>query len=511
MVAQSALPAPGVAELQRLFDLGCYEDVIGSTTSSYPHGDLGRIQLIQARAYLRIDTNDARTQATLLVSPLLETRFKAEALLVLGLGAARGGDTTLARDYLFAAVRISEDTDLLAEIHWAIALSEYLDANYDPSSFAMCAAMRTKNPALIAKGYYLQAFMYYGRSCNADFIRLLIRAAKQFSSVQYPEAETLASISMNLVCIGSELGDTDAVAVGEQMYRSLEESVRLYAGIEEHQHITLRGIAWYQLLQGDTECAAYSFRKASERAPSEAYRVLSLAERAVIAQACNERAWASDILREAQEHYERVDWLKTTVQEPLALTTLAGVWAQKDPDQAKTFADLFVVVQKLQRERQGANYKRYNAMYDMALAKQLASAGETQAAIKLLVSVYDDFTALSFVWRAGEALIELGKLTHDLESVKRGRDQVAKVYPKSLIVADADCYLALAKFTPTERRVISALIGYQSSSSEQVASDLHMAIGTLNKHIAHITEKLGSCSGRKGITSFFEQTGLTTF
>jgi DNA-binding CsgD family transcriptional regulator len=186
------------------------------------------------------------------------------------------------------------------------------------------------------------------------------------------------------------------------------------------------------------------------------------------------------------------------------------VWASKDPERAKTLADLFAVVQNIQRERQGANFKRYAALYDMARAKQLKAAGDLKAAIHLFSTVYDDFTALGFVWRAGEALIELGKLTHDTETVKHGRDQVAQAYPNSLIVKNADFYLLMAKFTPTEKRVITALVSSQCASSDDVASNLSMAIGTLNKHIAHIAEKVGA-SGRKGITALMESANLPSF
>ena len=353
----------------------------------------GELQLVKAVALLRLGRLE-----------------EAEAeLLVARLAAYSGCSPALEADYETTEGLLSysqRDIDAAAS-----ALDRALVVVPSPEQW-----MRPK------REYFFSLGLVRARAC--DFRGLLVRA-KEGLPVQLHwarmalhelDADPLedqwvsAALLSNFALLLVEVGDPSVL---DELTQRVTEAA-WSPGIRLYQFNAVRSLGWLRALAGDHLGAFRDFRVSAELAPSRAWKLHAILDRAFLARELGQAMFAEDELNYAVQLAGELDLQTTADAVPpfTGLLKLAPLAALRDPAEGRA------ILERYQAARskcppiffEGLD-RSWQALELVAEATIARAEGGEQTAVDLFVNALDAFDKLGNRWRAALVSLELAEMT----------------------------------------------------------------------------------------------------
>ncbi len=187
--------------------------------------------------------------------------------------------------------------------------------------------------------------------------------------------------------------------------------------------------AWRDALAGDHVGAYRRFRTAAALAPSDAWRVLALADRAALARELGELLTAADAIGEAEELADRIDWNATSSDERCGLLLLAVLLAPQTPAWAQARLDTFnsIATKGDADAAAPSNDKHQRAAEAYAFGATAAACGRASEAIPLLGEAFELYRERRYDWRAVAVALDLHELNGDAALLAFARKRALRV------------------------------------------------------------------------------------
>ena len=389
-----------------------------------PDGRAGYL-IGSARAYMKARNFDA-----------------AEAMLVSAADALAGADPQ--RQYELAYAR--------ARLNWN-------RREYDPQNEDIALAMRSSDPAIRFLALNLRAWMHAGledyRATMADLVGCLQLYKKDGYRCGL---EDVARTLQATLGFGYELLDFEAEREAEAAFDAMEWSPELAL----YRFLSVRGLAWYAFLRGNSARAQWLFKDSKELAPSSAWKVMAHVDRAYVARLNSNEPWAAEELHEAHRIARALDWHTTRDEERAALITLAVLFAPLDLGHAQRYVSTYIELgaSSLNPGLEASHDPRRNVAHQKYAAGRVqAMLGNTSLAIRTLQEAYEIFAAIDHDFRAAVVAQALYDLTKDERWLENARVHAGK-FPQ--------CALAQILSEPKAQKTDSSVEGL-SPAQRQIA------------------------------------------
>ncbi|MGP6188719.1 MAG: hypothetical protein ACLPSH_01315 [Vulcanimicrobiaceae bacterium] len=176
----------------------------------------------------------------------------------------------------------------------------------------------------------------------------------------------------------------------------------------------VRAVGWLCALGGDHVGAFREFRRSAELAPSTAWRIESILDRAFLARELGQEMFADDELNYAIELAKDVDLspAKGSSVEFTALVKLAELTAKRDPNEGRAILNRFRTARsKCPAILFDGMDRGWQAKELVAEATVARAEGRQQLAIDLFVNAFDAYDKLGSRWRAALVALDLAEMT----------------------------------------------------------------------------------------------------
>ncbi len=400
------------------------------------------------------------------------------------------------------------DPELLAELAYARALWFWIRCDCVHAEQELLATPDQCSARARCRAFMMQSFIEARRERyhrQAFFLRKALRVL-ECAGPDQQDIWLRANVVCLLAMLARDLPLPDVAEVVGSELRTLPWTEDL----RSLRFQTVRALAWWALLQGRNDEAFGLLAEAEELAPSQAWRVMAVLQRAHLSRTMGERYWWKVDLTIAQRLAETVDWAVGGGEEKAALLLLAELCADHDPGRANEYAEAFAGARHSTTPTQLAHADR------RARAFECYAAGLAQRALrdwvgaeKLLHEAFTIFRAVGCDWRAALAATALGELTHDGSWLGLARELIRE-YPQSWIAARlgpdherADSELRRLK--PAQQRVLFAVC--EGLSSREIGRRFKRSHHTINTHLraiyrvfqVHSRSELQAEARRRGI------------
>ena len=257
--------------------------------------------------------------------------------------------------------------------------------------------------------------------------------------------------------------------------------------------IALRAVGLRRALDGDYFNAFRLLKEAAQVAPTPAWRVMSLCDRAYLARALGEERWAEQERNDARELAATIDWRTLVGEERFALCLLAELFAEFDPTLA--------LAQIAQYRKAGKDFdpvlasaddRRVGALESYSLGVVQRALGDRAEAKRLFSYAYDVYAGIGYRWRAGRAARALGELTGDALWNERAKSAL-NFYPRSWLAGSPPAQLmtpipGVASLTTSQSAVYEHLL--RGLSTKDIALALGRSEFTVRNHVKAIFKAL---------------------
>lgn len=200
-----------------------------------------------------------------------------------------------------------------------------------------------------AQAHSLRSWAYGSRGDVAAQVEELLLALDEFDRAREPDTFLRLNALFTLAAFARELPRDDLADRVKSEYEILKPA----SGTTLEYYKLTRLIGWIDAVRGDELAAFRRFRAAAETAPTDHWRVVSMVDRAYLAQATGERAFAHDQLYAAHELAVRISWNDATQEDRMALINLAQLFANQDPAIAQRYLAQFRSLQTPMDPRMG--------------------------------------------------------------------------------------------------------------------------------------------------------------
>jgi DNA-binding CsgD family transcriptional regulator len=298
---------------------------------------------------------------------------------------------------------------------------------------------------------------------------------------QYYRANALYTLT--LLCAELPLGDI------VERVRHVFETLPWTSGLQlEHFHVT-RLLAAVEELLGNELAAFAGFKKAMRLAPSEHWGVLCFLDRALLAKATGEAAFAAEQLQDAHEIAQRLSWNDVSGEERCALLVLADLFANEDAAIAEQYLARFRSLRAsvIPMLSYGTDPRvRGLEAYSQGVAwLRIGDVGEGKAALSEAWEIFEDF---NYAWRAALCALGLFQATGDRRWVHRAAEKI-EPWPRSWIarrIADAanQTPVPLERIPRAKREVLELVrVGRRNS---EIAQALGRSPHTVRNQVAQL-------------------------
>ncbi|MBV8727117.1 MAG: response regulator transcription factor [Candidatus Eremiobacteraeota bacterium] len=332
-------------------------------------------------------------------------------------------------------------------------------------------------------GLFLHSWVDVRRGDAATHARRLLQALNAFEKAPQRDEYRIARALYTLAVVCREMKLPKATS----RLKSAVQCVAWSRGMAlEHYHVT-RQLGWIEALSGNELAAFRLLKQSAALAPSNAWRVLSLLDRAKLARSNGEESFVHDQLQEAQSVATEIKWSETHNEERSALLIFAELFAQADPKIATAYLEKFRSLPSVDGNLAYASDRRVNAFaaYSAGIAhKQL---GNGAIALAALTDAWETFEQYGYGWRSALAAAEVYELTGARTWLTRAQHAIApwadSWIARKIAKLDAE-KLPTARLTFTQRRVYDALL--EGSSTKDIAEKLGRSPNTIRNHIAAV-------------------------
>lgn len=404
------------------------------------------------------------------------------------LGAAYGatGDNESAHRLLERARKALRPPD---ELYYAAlshtALVHRMDGNWTALEPLVAELVDSPYRGYRGRGYMLRGTIAAGKHEDAHGqAREYLRALDEFEAMAQPDMRLRLNTLAVLAMLARELG-LESVA---ERVRNAYGATHPASGTQVQYFKLTRALGWIDALSGNELAAFRRFRQAAELAPNDLRRIQCISDRATLARATGERAFAFDQLYAAHDLASRVSWSEATEEDRFSLLSLAELFGDVDGATTQRYLAQFRSLRTPMDRRTGfANDKRVRALEAYSSGTAMLRLGEPQAAKDLLAEAYEIFSRFDYGWRAALAALSMHKATGDAQWLKAARKAI-KRWPQSWIareLRDADSVSEdEALVTRAQRPILRLLM--EGRRNADIADALGKSPNTVRNHIAEI-------------------------
>lgn len=251
------------------------------------------------------------------------------------------------------------------------------------------------------------------------------------------------------------------------------------------QFQTLKAVGWCHALQGDYFNGLRHLKMAGKIAPSEAWRAMTLLDRAYLARCFGESRWSRDELADADDLLTAVRWRETRDEERVALILAAELFAPVDSGKAASYLARFSELRDAMSPLILSRYdRRLGALADYATGIVDIHFGNRQAATATLRRAWKTYDEIRYDWRAGRVALRLYELTKDNQWLMRAQDKL-KNYRASWLWGEVQGGQPgledLPRLTRAQRRVLQML--YEGKTTKQICEETGRSVFTIQNHI----------------------------
>lgn len=445
------------------------------------------VGLLRSRALMRVGraTDGLRQLLELDVPEVAELAAERGILLGLAFGLTRDYDAGLAELAKARPASVELKADALyfkATIHWMRRENSEAEA-------ALADLLEFQNPNDRGRALILQAWIDLLRQDIEKYVACLVAAMDEFESLgDRADAWHFSRVLDNLAAVCREIKMPD---VTERLRRH-EATFPWTTNLRGTRATMLRAFGWIDALEGNTIAAFREFKEAAALAPSQAWRLLSMLDRAFLAQSTGEQSFADDQLGESIALAESIDWEKVDDWDRVVLLVLAHLVAQSDPAAAVAYLGRFRTLQGTPRSITLSQDVRMGAYMALSGGMARAKLGDATEAESLLTDAWSVFQAFSYEWRAALAAYHLFGITGAAKWHEIAKRHI-RVYPRSwlarLIHANEGVLEIAPRLTPAQRPVFDALC--EGASTIAIANRLGRSPHTIRNHISDIFEIFG--------------------
>jgi len=399
-----------------------------------------------------------------------------------------------ARDMLASAQElVGDDIARAARLGYERSRLHWATRRYDPDSDDMALAMSDPEPFAQFRALALRSWMHAGLENYAAQMRDLLAAFRHFGEAPESCDVTTVAISLHgLLRLAVEVGDHDAMRVGETAYEGIEWT----PDIQDLQFTCVRALAWHAFHQGDSGRAQWLFKDSKELAPTLAWKVMAHTDRAYVARMNRNEAWAAEELALADALACEVEWDATHGEEREALVMLGELFSSADMAQAQRYVTIYSALGKdsLDPTLASAHDRRAIAYEKYAAGRVQGVLGNLKLAKESLEFAYDVFVQIGHPYRAALAAAALFEVTEDLQWLEKARAQAAHFEKSPLFrrLSDLDKVeeqRVLSGLTPMQRQIAIALS--QGADLDELSHKFSRSRFTLEKQIETIFAALG--------------------
>jgi len=445
-----------------------------------------------ALALSRVDLRDGR--AVEVVERLLNLRpqdARARAERDVWLGAAYGvtGDSASAHRLFERALEVLKAPD---ELHYATLFQKahvhWMDRQWRALETHVAQLIDAPLPGYRARGYVLRGWLHAGKHGDAQAqARDYLRALDEFEFMPQPDLRLRANTLLTLATLARELG-LPGVA---QRVRAAYDAMHPASGMRAQYFKLTRILGWIDALDANELSAFRRFRQAADLAPSDLWRVQCIADRATLARATGERAFALDQLYAAHDLASRLSWTDAVEEDRITLLNLAELFGDVDGALAQRYLAQFRSLRTPLDRRMGfGNDARIRGLEAYSSGTALLRLGEMQAARHMLQESYDIFVKFDYGWRAALAALGLHKATQDVRWLQHAR-KALKQWPECWIakeLRDAQQVHSVSDeesmVTRAQRPILRLVL--EGRRNADIAAALGKSPNTVRNHIAEI-------------------------
>ncbi len=387
-----------------------------------------RAQALLARASTRLGRVDVALSACGEIKKGLPSVARGELHLLKSLAYLRLGRPDDAEESLSearVAVSSSGSPELEADYEYVDANLRYYAKDIPAATSALERALMVM-PAQPRLGHGHEYFLSLGtvRARALDLRGMLARtkggllsqlhwsrlALSELDAQNQEDQWLSATLLSNFAAVALEVGEAELAPELSQRSLAIE-----WAGSMKLQHFNIvRVLGWLKALGGDHVGALREFRRSTEFAPSIAWKIESVLDRAFLARELGQELFAEDELNHAIELASDLELLAGPDLSIacVALVKLAEQAAKRDADEGRAILNRY----RSARSKCPAIYfdgmdRFWQAQELIAEATLARAENRDQLAVDLFVNAFDAYDKLGSQWRAALVALELAEMT----------------------------------------------------------------------------------------------------
>ena len=482
--------APNIAAAWQDYYAGrysaCREACTALVDEGAPDGD--RALALLARLFVRLgQPGDA---ISVLVARLAEfkdssARLAAESQLAIAHAAQSDFASAEAVVAGFSEPEaVSAPAEVRAELSYADALVSWMKSDLAAAEATLARAEDT-SPLVRGRRVMLESWIAYKRENYDAHARLMLEGAQIVQNSDIVDVGLLAGAARAICSLAREIYIPNLVRRARELY----DAVDWTAEVSVDRFAAARSLGWALALQGPERYfeSLRLLHQASSSAPTPAWQVFSLLDRAAMKRYAGELASSSADLYEALELTRTVNWGETANDERMGLVYAAELFAPVDATEAASLLSRFNQMRE--------SYSARMAMRGDRLLEAITaySTGVVQQALKdgrkarhFFESAYFIFEQINHKWRAAETALRLHQVTQDQSWHEAARLQI-RDYPNSWIAADIrEASTGIGddgwnRLTPRQREVFNALC--EGLTAKRIGERLKCSPNTVRNHI----------------------------
>jgi DNA-binding CsgD family transcriptional regulator/tetratricopeptide (TPR) repeat protein len=458
------------------------------------------------------------------LGPLVGTFGSADATatarMLLGTALARAGEIERGLEELTQAAADAEASGahraIQAELAHARALAHWLQGEYQQALRFAAAAERADADVISVRAAQLRGFIAVSQEKFPEALRLFRSALARYrlcherdESLVEQTVLQVASLELTL-CSVREPGTHRAPEA--RRVRPWEQSSSGSCSTACVQRMAMDG--WLYALDGDPLSALALMRQADDLAPTAAWRVWALAQRAGLALAFGEPNSARDLAAQAQS-FRDIDWEATEGEERIGLLLLAEVLASLALPAAPALVARYDGLAPLNRNNVLAGDPRERALELHVRGIVARASGDIPRARTLLKDATRVWRGIGNLWRTALALIELdATISGSIASVSLEQRMapgafyleaasliVREHFPRSFLARRVGGWLTAyhdpvaAALAPHKRQVLRLVLA--GLDNKQVAVRLGLRYNSVRSYLAEIHTAFGTHSDRE--------------
>jgi len=479
--------APAVSD----YLAGRYSSCLDATGELTVDGNPERDEalLLRARTYLRLQRPKDAIKSLIAELPnFARADLKLEAEALLGFAHASIHDFMTAElhvESLHAAEAATLSDEVRSELLHAEALIAWMRGDLVAAEAALARSAFDQSSKARGRNAITQSWIAAKRGAYDEQARLLLRGIELLGNATPTDVGMLGAACRALCTLARDVAISGLHAAAHQTYNSVAWTPDLAID----QYMSARALGWALALQGPTRYfeALRLLHKASSIAPSQAWHVFALTDRAALKRCAGEGASSNADIYEALDLAKTIDWGATPDEARMALLGLATLFAEIDVREAATLLAQYTEIHESASARLIMNGDpRAEAFRSYAAGIIQEALNEPRKAKRFYEAVYAVWNDAGYSWMAARTALHLFRVTGEQSWWETARTKV-RDYPDSWIAAEINAAAtgigddAWNRMTPRQREVFHALC--EGFTARRIAERLECSPNTVRNHI----------------------------